>query len=210
MPEAEPLYCHAVVFDVNVYLDVADLLGPPFTWEKFNAAAARYQATPVGRDRRVDSLRSLALTTTGRFAGPHLLQVWTSDHIEELVATKASQPAIADHPDDRGLGWTADEADDLVEDLIWAIVYDKSGGGRCPNVEIPYGCPPLSHEDGIVYRTAEQCGEDGAIRYCVTSDTQFRCAVLPGAITVLYPREWVALVRKSRFAASAPPRRPST
>lgn len=28
---------HVVVFDVNVYLDVADRVGPPFTWEKFDS-----------------------------------------------------------------------------------------------------------------------------------------------------------------------------
>jgi hypothetical protein len=197
--------CHAVVFDVNVYLDVAELLGPPFTWQKFNQAAATHQSTILrGSDRRIDSLRALALATTGRFAGPDALQVWTSAHIDGLVATKAAQPLEAAHPDDRGLGWSEDDAEDLVDDLIWTLVYDKSGGGACRNIEIPYGCPPLSHEDGIVYRSAEQCGDDGASRYCVTNDRHFRQAALPGAIQVLYPHEWILLVRKSRFAASAP------
>jgi hypothetical protein len=40
-PEGFASPCHAVVFDVNVYLDAAELLGPPFTWEKFATAAAR-------------------------------------------------------------------------------------------------------------------------------------------------------------------------
>jgi hypothetical protein len=204
-------HCHAVVYDVNVYLDVAELLGPPFSWSKFHEAAAEHQVTPLrGKDRRVDSLRALALATTGRFAGPHPLQVWTSAHIDGLVATKAGQLQTAEHPDDRGLGWTADDAEDLVEGLVWTLVYDMSGGGECREIEIPYGCPPLSHEDGIVYRTVEQCGDDGAIRYCVTNDRQFRQAELPGLIDTLYPHEWIELVRKSRYAASAPRPRQSS
>jgi hypothetical protein len=211
IPTATTSSCHAVVFDVNVYLDVAELLGAPFTWQKFNEAAAKYQSTPLQRaDRRVDSLRALALATTGRFAGPHALQVWTSDHIDGLVATKAAQPLVADHPDDKGLGWSDEDAERLVDDLVWTLVYDKSGGGACQNIEIPYGSPPLSHEDGIVYRTAEQCGEEGAIRYCVTNDREFRMAELPGDIAVLYPHEWISLVRKSRFAASAPRPKPGS
>jgi hypothetical protein len=199
---------HAVVYDVNVYLDVAELLGPPFSWAKFNNAAALYQATPLrGADRRVDSLRALALATTGRFAGPQPLQVWTSDHIDGLVATKASQPLTAEHPDDRGLGWTREQAMDLVEHLVWDLVFDMSGGGSL-DVTTSYGSPPLSHEDGLVYRTAEQCGLEKTIRYCITNDRQFRHAELPGLIDVLYPHEWISLVRRSRFAASAPRPRP--
>src|ERR1700684_3505166 len=112
MVAANPPSCHAVVYDVNVYLDVADLLGPPFTWQKFSQAAATHQMTPLlGTDRRVDSLRALALATTGLFAGQDALQVWTSAHIDGLVATKARHPLVAEHPDDRGLGWTPDAAE---------------------------------------------------------------------------------------------------
>jgi hypothetical protein len=200
--------CHAVVYDVNVYLDVAELLGSPFSWSKFNDAAALHQSTPLrGPDRRVDSLRALALATTGRFAGPQPLQVWTSDHIDGLVATKACQPLIAEHPDDRGLGWTRAQAEDLVEDLVWDLVFGMSGGGSL-DVTTSYGSPPLSHEDGLVYRTAERCGLEKTIRYCVTNDKQFRQAELPGSIDVLYPHEWILLVRRSRFAASAPRPKP--
>jgi hypothetical protein len=143
---------------------------------------------------------------SGRFAGPVPLEVWTNDHIDDLVVIKASQPRDGEYPEDRGLGWTADDAAGLLDDLVWGIVYDKSGGGTCKNVEIPYGSPPLSHEDGIVYRTAEQCGGEQTVRYCITNDRAFRTAALPGDINVMYPHEWIALVRKSRFAASAPPR----
>lgn len=202
--------CHAVVFDVNVYLDVAQLLGTPFTWEKFNTAAARFRQTPLtplrGSDRQVDSLRALAVTLSGQFAGRVPLEVWTSVHIDKLVVLKASQPQDGERPEDSGLGWSLDNAAALLDDLVWGIVFDKSGGGICKNTEIPYGSPPLSHEDGIVYRTAEQCGDEQTVRYCITNDRMFRTASLPGTINVLYPHEWIALVRKSRLNASLPPR----
>ena len=197
--------CVAVVFDVNVYLDVAELLGEPFSWEKFDIAAARYHAVPLnGPDRKIDSLRALAVTQSGKFAGRVPLQVWTSEHIDNLVDLKASQPQEGECPEDRGLGWSQENAAALVDDLVWAIVFDKSGGYTCGNVEIPYGTPPLSHEDGLVYSTARQCCDDQAMRYCVTSDRSFRTSRLPGDITVLYPHEWVDFVRRSRARAAMP------
>jgi hypothetical protein len=197
--------CHAVVFDVNVYLDAAELLGPPFTWEKFATAAAKYRASPLKcQDRRIDSLRAIAVATSGKFTAHVPLQVWTSDHIDNLVALKAGQPKDGGCPEDFGLGWSPDDAAALVDDLVWDLVYDKSGGGACRNIEIPYGSPPLSHEDGIVYRTAEQCGDQHAIKYCVTNDRPFRIADLPGDITVLYAYEWVDLVRRSRAKIAMP------
>lgn len=203
-PEGFAAPSNAVVFDVNVYLDVAELLGPPFTWEKFATAAARYRGLPLnGQDRRIDSLRAIAVATSGKFTTHVPLQVWTSDHIDDLVALKAGQPKDGGCPEDCGLGWSPDDAAALVDDLVWDLVYDKSGGGACRNVEIPYGSPPLSHEDGIVYRTAEQCGDE-AIKYCVTNDRTFRTADLPGDITVLYAYEWVDLIRRSRARIAMP------
>jgi hypothetical protein len=114
--------------------------------------------------------------------------------------------AIPVQPEERGLGWTNENAYDLVERLVWDLVTDMSGGGRSLGTEVPYGCPPLSHEDGVVYRTAEQAGDSPVARYLVTSDRTFRTHNLPGDITRLYPWEWVRLVRASRFAVSAPPR----
>jgi hypothetical protein len=208
---AEEAICHCVVYDVNVYLDVAELLGPPFTWDKFHDTAAQHRDTPVPHsDSRVDSLRALALATTGRFAGPEMLQVWTSTHIDGLVAIKAEQSTAGETAETRGLGWDHDAAEDLVDHLVWTLVYDRSSGGACDEISIPYGCPPLSHEDGLVYRTAERCGQENSIRYLVTNDRAFRNAELPGDITLFYPREWVNFVRASRFAASAPRKRPPT
>ncbi|WP_157408600.1 hypothetical protein [Actinoplanes sp. N902-109] len=207
---------HTVVFDVNVLLDVADLVGPPFTWEKFNTAAARNNAAPVpnSADRRVDSLRAVAVTTTGFLAKPDLLQVWTSDHIDRLLVHKAAQPRNGPNPESRGLGWTTDHADLLLANFLDDLVYDMTGGGRVEIVGVS-GHPPLDHEDACVFTTACEAARDVApppIRYCVTRDRGFRSAAgLAGQVSILYPDEFVRLVRRSRAVlAMRPMKRPLT
>lgn len=87
MPNGIESQRHAVVFDCNVYLDVARLIGPPFSWEKFSATTAKIarDGVPHPRDASFDSLRAVALSTSGRFAAGEVLEVWTNDHIERLV-----------------------------------------------------------------------------------------------------------------------------
>ncbi len=63
------------------------------------------------------------------------------------------------------IGTTAGFWPQAVRDLV----YDLSGG-RVLDVTIPAGTPPLSHEDGLVYRTAVSAGEAWPVRYCVTGD----------------------------------------
>ncbi|MEV6348451.1 hypothetical protein [Actinoplanes sp. NPDC051851] len=194
-----------MVFDVNVLLDVADLVGPPFTWEKFRDAATRCGAAPVPcqADRRFDSLRAVALTTSGRFAGPELVEVWTSDHIDGLLVRKARQPRDGETAETRGLGWSAEHAEDLLHDFLYDLVYDVTGGARMEILAVD-GHPPLDHEDACVFTTALQAARDVAppsIKYCVTRDRGFRQATgLSGNVLVLYPDEFIALVRRSRNA----------
>ncbi len=200
MPAGET---HAVVFDVNVYLDVADLIGEPFNWDAFNRLAIAHANDPLpSADGRVDSLRSIALCVSGRFAGLEPLEVWTSAHVDQLVVLKASQPDDARlPPEKRGLGWSSGSADCLLEDLVYDLVFDKTGGGSIGDGVPSRGSPPLSHEDGVVFSTAATAGEGpGLVRYCVTSDRAFRRASpqLDSDVLLLYPHEWVDLVRRSR------------
>ncbi|XVV11070.1 hypothetical protein ACQP2X_40470 [Actinoplanes sp. CA-131856] len=179
---------HIVVFDCNVYLDTAALLGPPFTWEKFDAAVARLSRVPVPHpsDAAADSLRAIAATTSGHFAGDESLEAWTSSHIDIIVRGKAEQRTEPDPLTGyRGLGWSRADAQTLVDELIYGVT-DWSGGGslgRC----FPDGNPPLDHEDGMVYGACRQlAGEDPLAHvYCVTRDRGFlkglsgRCAPWP-------------------------------
>ncbi len=196
---------HAVVFDVNVYLDVASLVGPPFTWDKFQDAAARNADAPLPNhaDRRVDSLRAVSACLEGRFAGPERIEVWSSEHIDSLVVRKASQPQNASTPELSGLGWAQTEAESLLVDLVDDLVYEKTEGGSATYVGVD-GRPPLDHEDACVFTTALHAAGDAippSIKYCVTRDEQFRTATgLNSNVLVLYPDEFVSIVRRSRAA----------
>ncbi|WP_213006092.1 hypothetical protein [Paractinoplanes toevensis] len=198
---------HTVVFDVNVLLDVAELLGPPFTWDKFTDMAARHSATPTPHlaDRRVDSLRAIALTQSGRFAGPEMLEVWTSKHIDDLLVRKATQPRDGGTPEASGLGWSREDAEDLLQDLLYDLVFDMTGGGLV-NFDGVEGHPPLDHEDACVFTTALQAADESlppSIKYCVTRDYAFRRAPhLSSNVLVLYPDEFVRLVQRSRQAVA--------
>jgi hypothetical protein len=196
---------HTVVFDVNILLDVAEFVGPPFTWAKFTSAAVRHQAAPVPHpsDRRVDSLKAVALTRSGHFAGPEMLEVWSSAHIDKLLVRKAAQPRDGDSPETRGLGWSRDDAEGLLHDFLYDLVFDSTGGGRV-ELDGVHGHPPLDHEDACVFTTALQAADDAtppSIKYCVTRDRAFRQARhLSSNVLVLYADEFVRLVQRSRRA----------
>jgi len=200
---------HLVVFDCNIYLDTASLLGPPFTWEDFDAAAAHLARVPVPHpeNRAYDSLRALAACTSGRFAGDEALEVWTSSHIDTVVRGKASQPTSG-HPATgyRGLGWTWEAAQALIDDLVYGLV-DRSGGGSVGEL-FPDGNPPLDHEDGMVFGACRYlAGEDPLAHvYCVTRDKGFIDAYTSGALSrhshVMAPSKFVALIRAARIQYS--------
>lgn len=195
---------YVVVFDVNVYLDVARLLEAPFSWAGFSAAAAQHARTSVPHpsDPRVDSLRAVAACQSGVLAGDDPLEVWTSAHIDRLVRAKAQQPVS--QGSGTGLGWSPEHAQALVADLVYGIVEDSSGGTL--GDVTPDGNPPLDHEDGLVYGACRRLsGEDPvATVICVTRDRGFlgsyREGRLGGHTRVITPAAFVGFVRRSRFA----------
>lgn len=118
------------MLDVNVYLEVAELLGPPFTWAAFDAAAARATSEPFPctSNPRIDSLRVVSMCTSGRFAGDDSVEVWTSAHIDKLVRSKASQPVVpTPGSNKRGLGWSEADAQSLVVDLVEGLTRRSAG-----------------------------------------------------------------------------------
>lgn len=203
--EGEEQQRHVVVFDVNVYLDVASLLGPPFTWDKVSKAAASVARGPVPHrtDLAYDSLRAIAACTSGRFAGSESLEVWTNAHIDKMVRSKAQQP-VSPNPRTgyRGLGWGGDEARALVTELIEGLTARSLGGTLGDTY--PDGNPPLDHEDGMVYGACKWlAGDDPLCRvYCVTRDRDFIAAHSNGSLTkhsyVLTPTRFLLLLRSAR------------
>lgn len=201
---------HVVVFDCNIYLDVARVIGAPFTWESFYEVVAKYSAAPLGRPfSYFDSLRAIALATSGRFVGAEPLEVWTNNHIDSVVHYKATQSATPDpdtRTEDRGLGWSPEHADTLYT-LIDKLI-DDSGGGSLGDT-VPDSHPPLDHEDGMVYGACKHlAGNDPfALIWCVTNDHGFiedrRAGRLTGHSKVLSANQFVQLVRKARSPINA-------
>lgn len=202
---------HIVVFDCNVYLDVAALTGEPYSQADFNRLAAENAKVPVPHptNRAIDSLRALAVCTTGVFAGVDLLEVWTCDHINGVVVYKAEQSAEPDPTTGhKGLGWQRESAEALVRDLIERLVCASNGGSA--GDPFPDGNPPLDHEDGKVYGACRHlAGDDPLSRvFCVTRDGGFLAAYRDGRLqahtVVLTPAQFVTLVRRARVRAAMP------
>ncbi len=206
MKAGEEAQRHLVVFDCNIYLDAANLLGPPFGWEKFDEAVARLAsvAVPHPKDRAHDSLRAMAVCTSGRFVRDELLEVWTSSHIDTMVRAKAAQPTAANPvTGHRGLGWPPEAAEALVDDMVHGLV--ERSGGDVLSSHVPDGNPPLDHEDGMVYGACRYlAGQDPLAEvYCVTRDRGFLDAYRDGALgrhtRVLGPSQFLALIRAVRL-----------
>lgn len=199
---------HVVVFDCNVYLDVARLIGEPFTRESFDRYAAKLTAVSVpSSDPRHDSLRAIAACTLGRLAGSDTLEVWTSDHINRMVRNKAMHSTVTDPKlGSSGLGWAQMHAEALVSDLVYWIV--DSSGGDSIGQNVPDGEPPLDHEDGLVYGACREIARSEALCkvYCVTNDKQFlrdyQAKRLRDHTTVLAPARFLALVRAARASSA--------
>lgn len=191
-----------VVFDVNVYLDVASLLGPPFTWDRLREKAREVSALPVPsvEDERIDSIRAVSYCLDGQVVPGEALEVWTSAAIDELVYFKAIQPTDGATPEDRGLGWAEEDAGDLLEGVVRDLVYDFTTGSAVEGIEAHSWAPPLSHEDGRVFQTAFKAGDDElSPRICVTRDEDFRLARgLPPRVDMMYPHEFVQYIRDAR------------
>ncbi|MBS1673883.1 MAG: hypothetical protein JSS74_07955 [Actinobacteria bacterium] len=200
---------HVVIFDCNVYLDIAETLGEPYTLQAFNQRAAQIGRDPLPHSNsRNDSLRAVAVCTSGRFAGAETLEVWTSDHIDRMVRNKATHPTTEDAVTGfKGLGWSQANAEALVNDLVYGIV-SASGGGTIGQ-NFPDGNPPLDHEDGLVYGACREIMRSDALCriYCVTNDhgflTDYRQGKLPNHAAVLAPAQFVALVRAARAGVGA-------
>lgn len=196
---------HVVVFDCNIYLDIASLVGAPFAWSNFDKLAAQLakESVPHPTDRAYDSLRAVATCTSGRFAGAETVEVWTNSHIDRITLSKATQSTNLDiETGYRGLGWSIDDARSLVADLVYGVLHRSNGGTLGDH--FPDGNPPLDYEDGMVYGACRRLSAiDPLARvYCVTRDRGFLKASKEGRLdchsTVLSPSRFVSLIRAAR------------
>ncbi|OBI37188.1 hypothetical protein A5709_15260 [Mycobacterium sp. E1386] len=190
-----------VVFDVNIYVDLAELITQPFEWHKLESAAAAHwnDLLPHNDNARYDSLRAVLMSRTGAVSSGEALEVWTSEPIDDLVIKKVHERAI----DTSGVPWTLQNAIDFHDQLVNTLVFDMTRGGSAGAVPSPLNNPPLDYEDGRVMRTAQSSGDlPESPRYCITRDEPFREACrrkqLESTVQVLYPHEWIISLRRAR------------
>ncbi|MGB3762725.1 MAG: hypothetical protein WA966_05825 [Ornithinimicrobium sp.] len=192
---------HVVVFDVNVWLDIARIFGPHgFSWDAMTEFVVGHAREPVP-SRTVaglDSALAISLCRDGKFPGGAPLEVWTSPHLDDTLLHKLTQPLQASRPEDAGLGWASPDALSFLsngsDELVWAMTEGTTTG----EIERAEQTPPLDHEDGKVYLSALRAGDEPVVRYLVTNDRGFREANLRGSVARLFPYEWVQLVRRSQ------------
>lgn len=206
---------HLVILDCNIFLDVARLTGSPYTADRLSELAVEHSGQPVPHpvDRAVDSLRLIAACQSGKLSASESLEVCSSNHIRQTIEYKAWQSATPDPVSGhRGLGWSREDAEVLVEDLVDWIV-EKSSGKHLSDVIGAIDNPPLDHEDGTVYGACKRLEGDNPLAtvFCVTRDKGFLKAYangeLSGYIVVCTPAAMLDLIRRKRRGVM--PRLPS-
>lgn len=181
-----------VVFDINVYLDVARLMGPSFTWDKFidRVTKCASDEVPHPKDAKFDSMRALALSRRGTYNNHVKLEVWSGEHIADTSFY------ILTLPRSKGgsFEWSEEQAEDFIENLMDEIRC-ANGGGYLEGKPTLSGAP--DHEDGCVYATAMRGGHaryEYQGRFCITRDGDFRRSNLDG-VEMMYPYEWIDHMR---------------
>lgn len=183
-----------VVLDVNIFLDVVRSVGGVCSLTQIVNLCA-------SGDKR-SALHLFSYLRSGKRPSGEVFEVWTSDHINRLVALKASQPKNAADERDRGLGLSEADAQSLVDDLVWPLV--DATGGDIVHVNRSSESPPLDHEDGLVHATARHAGHEGVLydrRFCITRDTGFLDAATGLVVEKSHPDDWI--IEHRRLASEA-------
>lgn len=141
-----------VVFDINVYLRIAEVLGKDrCTLERLVGEAKN---TPLGLSnptRHQAATITVAWSLGRRFVNGSDMRVFASTWIESGVRHLAGSSPWGP---DKGLGWTLEQADRIVTKFLIPL-QRHTGGGTVGDVE-PLGRPPLSRDDGQVLAAAGQ------------------------------------------------------
>ena len=207
MPEPQR---HVVVFDCNVYVDAARSFPPPASWDDIADAVVLHnkaEFTPRLALRQLDSIRALAIASSGWFRPGEPLEIWIGDHITDTVDRILQ---LSTEPDARGhcgLGWRQADATAFVEDIMLHRM--RLTGGTHVGDPFAEDAPPLDHEDGKVFGICrEVTRRDPTITcYCVTNDQKTfivhaRKGALGSHTKVLTPSQFLALVRAARMPST--------
>jgi hypothetical protein len=193
-----------VVFDMNIYLDVARLVKELFSRETLQTKLMihRYNSDS-SPESLISSAQVVAICASGVFAGTQKLQVWTNSWIENGVVKVAKRPR-----NESGLGWSAINAESLRMDLIHDTVITPSGGHSVP-ADKTANYDGLSWDDSQVLHTAHHVLKLSpySTSICLTNDKKFRNTDSCGSVTMLVPDEFLYLIREARLKVAGSQRR---
>lgn len=182
----------AVVFDLNIYLDIARLLDQPYAEAKLHSAILDHRPNTERSNRQMEAGKAVAMCSTGNLSGAQRLQVWSSSWIERGVENVAKRSVV-----EKGLGWSAQNAAALRTDLITTTAVGRSNGSSLQTVRgISYN--GLSPDDSAVFHTASQALALCSRSFCVTSDQDFRDKAPRSGVQMLSPGQLVDLIRQAR------------
>ncbi|OZG65652.1 hypothetical protein [Bifidobacterium eulemuris] len=172
-----PTVC--VIFDCNIYIDVALALGTgakQTDLRTFEAASRPLQA-------EIDSFRAVI---SGQF-GPYGLMLGSSSHIREIVKHQLSKQH--GWPERKTDLFLSEFHDELVDIVLTGFVGEEH-------------VPPLDHEDGVVFGTCHEISNREGIMQTilVTRDRQFieSMSSIPSHTTVLHPLGFMKMCEAAR------------
>lgn len=194
-----------VVFDLNVYLDVARLIDEPYSKSKLQLKMLNQPTAPTRQEaNQFASGKAVLFCSTGIFAGLQKVEVWTNTWIEKGIVRMAQR-----QPHQDGLGWSEVGAKGLYQDLLMdSLVKPSKGQSLQADKRAKYG--DLSWDDSQVLHTALQAASFGRRTYCVTGDREFRRTTVSNSVEMLTPTELVKRMKDLRTAIREATNAPST
>lgn len=181
-----------IMLDVNVWLDLARLLGNSLTTQTIRQVLAdpEHDKPTVPRRREIDSLRLWSMLWSGKYAGSIPVVLCTGRHIvSEVVANL------------RRWGWTAVETEDFLQKMVLSLpsVYLSDRGDRIHEAT-------LGPEDAVVGEVGVELG----VHVVACRDHRFNNMVRAldvGDIRYAYPTEIVTAIAETRRVLDCPARR---
>ncbi len=192
-----PLPPVIAVFDMNIYLNVARLVGEPYSRNKLHNRLITPIVNPNERLKQIiDSAKLVAVVNSGVFAGNQPLEVWTSDWIVKGSINVANRSVGAN-----GLGWNLPNAQALGTELIFGTVVSPSRGSQLPT-DKKVKFDDLSPDDSQVLNTALQARalNPGSDVICVTNDGPFRNTAWNEDVIMMTSNELLTLITTARKA----------
>jgi hypothetical protein len=157
---------HRVLFDVNVYLDLAELFGMPViaiesavSYALLKNRNEDHPCYPAGL-RPVDSLRAVALAAGIGVSQEYVptsaglsWEICLSNHIVATTLYKLTDPTAQ-------FKWPLQDAEEFRDGVVLALhKRTRKSVGRYAKVTVPVGVPPLEDdEDGLVMASALATG----------------------------------------------------